>query len=250
MRGLLRRRDPDAPSGRFGADGHPLPNWILPRGLHRLYMRPRVRRALARHFNRSYYYAMESTLFGRTWLGHTTLKYPTDLWAYQEIVAEVRPEVVLETGTFKGGSALFLATVLDSLGDGRVISIDLSQPETLPRHPRITYVEGSSVAPEVVSRVTEEIGDADRVVIILDSDHSRDHVLAELRAYARFVAPGSYVIVEDTTVNGNPVLPHHGPGPAEAVTRFLAESNAFEPDPSREEMLLTQNPGGFLRRVR
>lgn len=193
---------------------------------------------------------MERTIFARRWLGHTTLKYPTDLWAYQEIIAEVRPAVVLETGTFKGGSALFVATVLDSLDEGRVISVDLSHPDSLPRHPRITYVEGSSIAPEVVEHIKQDIGDDGPVMVILDSDHSRDHVLAELRAYAGLVAPGSYLIVEDTTVNGNPVLPHHGPGPAEAVERFLAENDAFEPDPSREEMLLTQNPGGFLRRVR
>ena len=245
-----RRPDPNAPSGRFGADGHPLPNWILPRGLERLYEFPRVRRALAKHFNRAYYYAMEDTIFGRTWLGWTTLKYPTDLWAYQEILAEVRPQVVLETGTFKGGSALFFASILDALGEGRVISVDLVLAENLPQHPRITYFEGSSVDPEVVDRVMGEIEGARPVLVILDSDHARDHVLGELRAYANLVEAGSYVIVDDTNVNGNPVLPRFGPGPAEAVEAFLAERDDFEVDASREQMLLTSNPGGFLRRVR
>jgi len=243
------RRDPDAPSGRYGADGHPLPNWIVPRGLHALYERPIVRRALARHFNRIYYYGMQRTIFGRRWLGHTTLKYPTDLWVYQEILTEVRPKVVLETGTFKGGSALFFATVLDALGGGRVISVDLEAADSRPQHPRVTYLEGSSVAPDLLERVSEEIGDARPVVVILDSDHARDHVLAELRAYADLVEPGGYLIVEDTNVNGV-VLPRHGPGPAEAVAAFLDERDDFEPDSEREQLLLTASPGGFLRRTR
>jgi len=250
MRAPWRRRAPNAPSGRFGADGHPLPNWILPRGLDRLYLRGPVRRTIARHFNRAYYYGMERTLFGRKWLGHTTLKYPTDLWAYQEIVTEIRPEVVLETGTFKGGSALYFATLLDALGEGRVISVDLALADALPQHPRITYVQGSSIAPEIVSRVMDEIGAARPVVVILDSDHARDHVLGELRAYADLVEPGGYLIVEDTNVNGNPVLPQFGPGPAEAIELFLAERDDFEPDPAREEMMVTSSPGGFLRRIR
>jgi cephalosporin hydroxylase len=244
-----RRRDPEAPSGRFGADGTPIPNSMIPRGVHALYRRPLVRRLLARHFNRAYYYAMEDTLFGRRWLGSPTLKFPTDMWAYQEILAELRPAVVLESGTYRGGATLFFATILDALGDGRVVSVDLSSHGALPEHPRVTYVRGSSIDPEVVARVHDEIGDARPVFVILDSAHSCEHVLAELRAYGDLVEPGGYLIVEDTNLNGRPVLPDWGEGPAEAVERFLAERDDFEPDRTREQMLLTAAPGGFLRRV-
>lgn len=246
-----RRRDPDAPSGRHAADGSPIPWSLVPRGLHALYERPWVVRTLARHFNRAYYYhGMQRGIWGRTWLGHTTLKYPTDTWVYQEILAEVRPQVVLETGTYKGGSALFFATVLESLGAGRVITVDALAQAGLPEHPRITYLSGSSTDAEIVDRVRGEIGDARPVVVILDAEHACDHVLAELHAYADLVEPGSYLIVEDTNINGHPVLPRWGAGPAEAVERFLAERSDFEPDSSREELLVTSAPGGFLRRVR
>ena len=86
-------------------------------------------------------------------------------------------------------------------------------------------------------------------MVILDSDHSRDHVLAELRAYAPMVTTAQYLIVEDTNVNGNPVLPEFGPGPMEALDAFLAENDDFEPDDEREKFLLTFNPRGYLRRV-
>ena len=203
---------------------------MVPRGLHSLYRRPRVERALARHFNRAYYYGAERRIFGRSWLGHTTLKYPTDLWAYQELLAEVRPGAVLETGTYRGGSALFLATVLDALGAGEVVSVDTMRMAGLPEHPRIAYLTGSSIDPEIVDRVRAEIGAARPVVVILDADHHRDHVLGELRAYADLVDPGSYMVVEDTNVNGHPILPGYGPGPGEAVTQFLSEREDFVAD--------------------
>ncbi len=101
----------------------------------------------------------------------------------------------------------------------------------------------------MVGRVTAAASAADGpVIVILDSDHSRDHVLAELRAYADIVTPGGYCIVEDTNVNNHPVLPHWGPGPMEAVDAFLAERDDFEIDPWRERFMLTMNPRGYLRR--
>jgi cephalosporin hydroxylase len=219
-----------------------------PRALY-LAVREAARRRLVRQFNRTYYHS-PGAIANRRWLGRETIKYPTDLWVYQEILASLQPRAVIETGTWHGGSALFLATVLDALGEGRVISIDSDPRDDLPSHPRITYLTGSSTDPEVVARARDLVGDARPVLVILDSDHSRDHVLAELRAYAGMVDVGGYVIVEDTIVNGNPVYPDFGPGPAEAVEAFLAENDGFEADRSREEMLVTANPGGYLRRVR
>jgi cephalosporin hydroxylase len=228
-----------------------VPDVIAPRGLHRLYRRPRVRRLLARHFHRAYYYAAQSTILDSHWLGTPTLKLPLDMWVYQEIVSEVRPALVIETGTYRGGSALFLATVMDRLGTGRVLSIDVERWSPLPEHPRVEYVLGSSVASDVAERARAAAGGADGpVLVILDSVHTREHVLAELDLYADLVTPGSYCIVEDTNVNGHPILPAWGPGPTEAVEAFLARRDDFARDRRRERFMLTMNPGGYLRRVR
>lgn len=229
-----------------------IPDILRPKGLHRLYRRPLVRRLLARHFHRAYYYAAEDTVLGSTWLGVPTVKLPLDLWIYQELIAELRPRLVVETGTYNGGSALYLGGILDALGHGRLVSIDIQHPFTLPEHPRVEFFLGSSTAPETLAHV-QALADATEggpVLVILDSDHSRDHVLAELHAYAPLVASGSYLVVEDTNANGHPVLPDWGPGPMEAVDDFLATpaGAAFTVDPRRERFMLTMNPRGFLRR--
>jgi cephalosporin hydroxylase len=199
-------------------------------------------------FHRLYYDAGPQTWEQTRWLGVRTLKCPIDLWIYQEILAELRPGLVIETGTFDGGSALYLAGVMDQLHHGRVVTVDIEERPGRPRHDRVTYVRGSSVSPDVVGRLARQARGRGPVMVILDSDHSRDHVLAELHAYADLVTPGSYLIVEDTNVNGHPVLPEFGPGPAEAVAAFLAERSDFEVDRSRERLLMTFNPGGFLHR--
>jgi cephalosporin hydroxylase len=192
---------------------------------------------------------VESTVFGTRFLGIQTLKYPTDLWAYQEIVSDTLPDVIIETGTWHGGSALFLATVCEALGHGRVITIDTEPGEPLPDHPRITYLTGSSIDPIVLARVREQIREAHGVMVILDADHSCAHVLAELAAYGDMVTQGGYLVVEDTNVNGRPVLQGHGPGPGEAVEEFLRRDSRYVADSRRERLLLTANPGGFLRRI-
>jgi cephalosporin hydroxylase len=182
------------------------------------------------------------------WFGVPLAKCPLDLWVYQEIVAETRPDLVVETGTFEGGSALFFASLFDLVGNGRVVTVDIDEREGRPTHDRITYLTGSSTASEIVDEIRGHVAGASRVLVVLDSDHRRDHVLAELEAYGDFVTPGSYLIVEDTNVNGHPVAPEFGPGPMEAVERFLELDDRFEVDRSREKLLLTFNPGGFLRR--
>jgi cephalosporin hydroxylase len=183
-----------------------------------------------------------------SWLGVPVQKCPLDLWAYQEILVEVNPALVVETGTAAGGSALFLATICDQLGAGRVVTIDIAENGDRPEHPRISYLTGSSTDPEIVAEVRAAARDADRVMVILDSEHEADHVLAELRAYAPLVTPGSYLIIEDTNINGNPVLPDFGPGPREALDRFLEETNGFVVDERREKFFMTFNPRGYLRR--
>ena len=183
------------------------------------------------------------------WLGFHTLKCPLDLWIYQEIVVETEPDVIIETGTRFGGSAAFLAGVCDLLGRGRVVTVDIKQLSGQPRHPRIEYVLGSSASAASLAQVQRLIAPGERVMVILDSDHRRDHVLDELQAYHPLVSPGCYLIVEDTNVNGHPAWPDHGPGPMEAVEAFLPSHPEFTVDAGRERFLMTMNPRGFLRRA-
>ena len=233
-----------------GEAAGPVPDELRPRGLERLYADRRASRLIARAFNKVAYYRIDDTIYGTSWLGTPILKYPTDVWIYQELVAELRPNLIVETGTYLGGSARFLATVCDLLGHGQVLTVDSARYGELPEHPRITYLLGSSTDPAVVDQVHAAAAGAERVLVILDSLHERDHVEAELAAYADLVQPGGYLVVEDTCVNGHPVLPNFGPGPMEAVDRFLARRDDFRVDPARERFMLTQNPRGFLQRVR
>lgn len=184
-----------------------------------------------------------------TWFGVRTQKCPLDLWIYQEIIYELRPDVIIETGTLNGGSALFLASLCDLLKKGKVITIDISNKKARPRHPRIQYLLGSSISEGVVEGVSRMLHPKDIVMVILDSDHSKNHVLHELRTYSRFVTRGSYLIVEDTNINGHPVYPEFGPGPMEAVEEFLKETNEFVVDSGRERLYLTFNPRGYLRKI-
>lgn len=206
------------------------------------WVRPMVMRASEIIFWHSY--AWTAT----TWMGVPAMKYPADAWTYQEIIFETRPDLIIETGTNRGGSALFLANMCDLVGSGQVMTIDLEERPGRPAHSRITYVIGSSITPEIVRRAAAAAAQAGRVMVILDSDHSADHVYQELLAYSPLVTPGCYLVCEDTNVNGHPVYKHHGPGPMEALRRFLGERPEFEVDRSRESAGMTGNPRGFLRR--
>jgi cephalosporin hydroxylase len=209
---------------------------------------PTIQRLITRAFHRLYYGVPERTWEDTRWLGSKTLKCPLDMWIYQELIAAVRPELIVETGTHSGGSAHFMATICDAIGTGRIITIDTEERQGRPEHSRITYVHGSSTDPEIVASVAAAAGDGPTLVI-LDSDHRRDHVLAELEAYAPVVDVGSYLIVEDTNVNGHPAAPRFGPGPTEAIAEFLPRHPEFERDRNCERYFMTFNPGGYLRRT-
>lgn len=184
------------------------------------------------------------------WLGTRIFKCPLDTWVYQEMMWELKPDIILECGTCLGGSALFLAHMCDLMQRGSVITIDIDPPDGKPVHPRITYLQGSSTSPQIISKVESLIEPGDRVLVILDSDHSRDHVMGELRAYSSLVPVGGYVIVEDTNINGHPWAPEFGPGPWEAVEDFLDETTDFVVDDSKEKFMMTFNPRGYLKRVK
>jgi cephalosporin hydroxylase len=183
------------------------------------------------------------------WLGYEMIKCPLDLWIYQEMLVERRPDWVIETGTYRGGSALFLASVMDMIGHGRVLTVDVEPREGRPQHERIHYLTGSSTAPDVLAEIRSAVGPGERCIVILDSDHSEAHVAQELRLYREFVAVDDYMIVEDSNVNGHPVFPKFGPGPMEALRGFLREDARFQTDIGMERFLLTMNPSGYLRRV-
>jgi len=205
-------------------------------------------RSITEQFHEQYY---DSGVWRNTfWLGVETLKCPLDLWIYQEIIFDLRPRYIIECGTAAGGSALYLASLCDLLGDGEVITIDVEERAGRPSHRRIKYLHGSSVDQEVVDEVKALIKDAGPVMVILDSDHRREHVLNELHIYSEIVTAESYLIVEDTNVNGHPVFQLHGAGPMEAVEQFLRETDDFVADREREKFFLTFNPKGYLRKLK
>jgi cephalosporin hydroxylase len=184
-----------------------------------------------------------------SWFGYQVWKCPLDLWIYQELLVRTRPDLVIETGTMFGGSALFMATVLDLIGHGRVITIDREDKSGRPVHPRISYWLGSSVDDSIVAEARKAAGGG-RTMVVLDSDHSAAHVFREIMSYSPLIGVDDYLVVEDTNVNGHPTYPDFGPGPMEAVKRFLSETDEFVVDERCERFLMTLNPKGYLKRIR
>lgn len=215
-------------------------------------------KAVLDRFHNIYYNGLGDTghIFARTyWFNTLCLKCPLDLWIYQEIIAEIAPDLIIETGTYLGGSALFMAHMFDILNHGEVITIDIDEDKDIdylsrPVHPRITYVQGSSVDAVLVESLLRYRPKEENRLVILDSDHTKSHVLKELEVFAPYVNIGSYIIVEDTNINGHPVYPSFGEGPFEAVEEFLSQNKNFIIDKTREKFLMTFNPCGYLKRIR
>jgi len=209
-----------------------------------------LRPFIIRSFTRLYYHSRPRIWNNTFWFGVGVDKCPLDLWTYQEMLFEVRPDVVIECGTGAGGSALFLAHQCDLIGKGRVITVDVADLPNRPQHPRITYLQGSSVDNRTLQQIRSSIKSTDAVLVVLDSDHSKQHVLNELERYCGLVSVGSYIVVEDGITGGHPVKPGQWPGPMEAVLEFLKTNSNFVIDTSREKFLLTFNPNGYLKRIR
>lgn len=197
------------------------------------------------------FYASQQTHGMTFYQGVPILKSPLDLWVYQEIIWDLQPTLIIETGTAYGGSALYLAHQLDrSSASGQIISIDLEPAEKLPKHPRIHYIAGySSTHPSVVEAVRKTADAHPRVMVILDSDHSKRHVLNELDAYASLVTNGQFLVVEDTNINGRPVPVdwRGGPGPGIAVDEWLPQHTEFEQATMAERYLMTFHT--WMRRI-
>jgi cephalosporin hydroxylase len=200
-----------------------------------------------------------------TWMGRPIIQYPQDILAMQEIIWRVRPELIIETGIAHGGSLAFYASMLELLGDGgRVVGIDIeirshnrAEIEQHPMMKRITMIEGSSIDPVVVRQVQGMAEGKQPVLVVLDSNHTHEHVLAELRAYAPLVTAGSYLVVFDTVVEymSKDFFPDRpwGPGnnPKTAVDAYLKECDRFAVDREMDNKLqFTVAPSGYLRCIK
>lgn len=185
------------------------------------------------------------------------IKNPCDIWMIIELFQKIRPSVVIETGTHHGASATFYSDILKCLGlSCEVITIDINPKWHFdPKSKKIHSIVGYSTDLDIFSKVkiiTDDIikTNPGNVIVMLDSDHSEKNVLAELELYSTLVTKGSYLIVEDTNINGHPSAISHGPGPWEAVDKFISTNENFERDPTCQRFLLTFNPGGWLKRVK
>lgn len=178
------------------------------------------------------------------WLGYPVIKYPTDLLTYQQEIYSRKPDVIVEIGTFKGGSALFFASILELIGNGEVLSIDRHHKYDLPEHDRITYHVGRSTAKDTLDYV-RSFTKGKKTMVVLDGDHSRRQVKRELSKYSDIVSQGQLLVAEDT------ICPQIGVknGPDEAVEWYLKRSNKLKRTFAEKQFLYTTSPGGWLERV-
>ena len=206
-------------------------------------------------------------VYSFTWMGRPLIQLPEDMLRLQEVVYAVEPDVVVETGVAHGGSLVFYASLLHAMGRGRVIGIDIEirphNRQAIEAHrlaSMITLIEGDSTDPSIVRRVRDAIGEGERALVVLDSNHSRDHVLAELEAYAPLVAPGSYIVAMDGIMGSLVGAPRSSDdwswnNPTAAVAEFASSHPEFavvEPAFAFNEGSVADRvtywPSGFLRR--
>lgn len=204
-----------------------------------------------------------------SWLGRPIIQYPQDMVAMQELIWEVKPDLIIETGIAHGGSLIFYASILELIAtctgqEGEVLGIDIDiRPhnrkaiEEHPMHKRISMIQGSSIAPEIVAQVIEKTKGKKRILVCLDSNHTHDHALAELEAYAQLTSIGSYCVVFDTLIEdmGEGAYPDRpwgvGNNPKTAVWEYLKTHSEFEINKSIDhKLLISVAPDGYLKRVR
>jgi cephalosporin hydroxylase len=184
-----------------------------------------------------------------SWLGVPIWQNVLDLWTIQEAISDIRPALLIETGTNRGGSALFYAHLMSLLGTGQVLTIDVERLHQLD-HPRIRFIQGNSTDEAIVEQARRAAATADGpVMVILDADHSRDHVAQELELYGPLVTPGSYLVSQDGIIDQLAIFSDSRPGPLPANRDFLARHPEFEHDRQRNgRFLITHHPLGWLHR--
>ncbi|WP_029005306.1 cephalosporin hydroxylase family protein [Azorhizobium doebereinerae] len=214
-------------------------------------------------------YTLDTYDYSYLWsfMGVPIIQMPADVMATQEVIWATKPDVIIETGVARGGSVIFMAAMLQLIGKGKVVGVDIDirahNREAIESHPmagRIELIEGPSTAPETMARVRAAIPPGATVMVILDSDHSRDHVLDELRTYGPLVTAGQYMVVADTLLGRVPATQtptkrskiwHPGDEPLAALTAYLAETDRFEVDPViNGKLVLSSSPGGYVRCIR
>lgn len=195
-----------------------------------------------------------------TWLGMPIIQTPEDVVVFQELIYQQRPDFVLEIGIAHGGSLVLYSSILELLGHGQVIGVDITiyphNRQRIESHPmikRITLIEGSSVEKATVDKVAELIPEGSKVLVILDSNHTTEHVYQELKLYSRFVQPGGYIVACDTIMPDLVGLKHAAAdvgenNALEGVKKFLSENSNFGTDRSWEKYYVTHQPEGFLKR--
>lgn len=203
-----------------------------------------------------------------SWMGRPVIQLPEDMLRIQEVIFQVQPDVIIETGVAHGGSLIFYSSLCKAMDKGRVVGVDIEiRPHNrtaIEQHPlsdRITLIEGSSTAPEVVAQVAAHIQPGETVLVILDSNHSYAHVLDELNAYAQFVTPGSYIVATDGVMSEVADTPRGHPewtqdNPTQAAKDFAAQHPEFVIEqpawPFNESTLkhnITHWPGAWLKRI-
>ena len=199
-----------------------------------------------------------------TWLGRPIIQYPQDILIIQELIWKIKPDLVIETGIARGGSLIFTASILELIGKGNVIGIDVDirkhNREEIEKHPmfkRIKMIEGSSIDKKIVKKIFKLAERKKKILVLLDSSHTHSHVLEELKSYSPLVNKGSYVVVFDTVLEDMPKnsFPNRpwdkGDNPKTAVKEFVKKSNRFKIDVDIErKLMITSNPSGFLKCVK
>jgi len=212
-------------------------------------------------FNQSYKYEYS---YHFQWLGRPIIQYPQDIVAIQEIIWKVKPDLIIETGIAHGGSLIFSASMLELLGTGKVLGIDIDirqhnkiEIEKHPLYHRITMLEGSSIDKKIANQVYKFAKNSKKILVILDSNHTYEHVLKEIKLYSKLVSKGSYLIVLDTIIDDMPDnFFKNRPwdknrNPKSAVKKFLKENKGFKVDKELEKkLLISVAPCGYIKRVR
>jgi cephalosporin hydroxylase len=201
-------------------------------------------------------------MYEPTWLGRPIIQLPHDIVQMQELIWRVKPDLIIETGVAHGGSLILSASILELLGKGRVLGVDIDihahNRVAIEAHPlthRIDLLQGSSIDPAIVAEVSARAADADTVMVVLDSNHAADHVAAELAAYAPLVDEGSYLVVMDGAQGQVFDIPRgnaawKNDNPLAALEAFVAATDEFVVDDHFTRLHVTSNPRGYLRRVK